>query len=77
MHRSFMLTEKGYFGLGSCFPRPNDVVCILRGGSVPFVLRPQGDGYYEWVGEAYVHGVMDGSVVRSATHAMLRDFKVR
>jgi hypothetical protein len=37
-----------------------DILCIFLGGNVPFILRPLGDGSYELVGEAYVHGVMDG-----------------
>jgi len=77
MRRSFIVTERGYYGLGSCYPRPLDLVCVLRGGDVPFVLRPRLDEYYEWVGEAYLHGIMDGSFVRSATRQQLRQFKIR
>jgi hypothetical protein len=29
------------------------------GGSVPYILRPI-DDYYQLIGDAYVHGVMDG-----------------
>ena len=41
-----------------------DVVCILRGCNVPFVLHPTAyERIYEVVGGAYVHGVMDGEAV--------------
>ncbi|KAE9981156.1 hypothetical protein EG328_011832 [Venturia inaequalis] len=41
---------------------PDDVVCVMFGGIVPFVLRPA-QGHYQLVGDAYVHGVMDGEAV--------------
>jgi hypothetical protein len=41
-----------------------DVVCILRGCNVPFVLRRTVYGQiYEVMGGAYVHGVMDGESI--------------
>ena len=41
-----------------------DLVCILRGCNVPFVLRQTSyRQVYEVVGGAYVHGVMDGEAV--------------
>jgi hypothetical protein len=77
MQRSFVVTEKGYFGLGSDMPRPGDVVCVLKGGDVPFILRPRLDEYFEKVGEAYVHGIMDGSFVLQAKREDLREFRIR
>lgn len=77
MHRSFLVTEKGYLGLGRCDVRVDDVVCVLRGGAVPFVLRRGEGGYWRFEGEAYVHGIMDGSYVRGARKEELREFRVR
>jgi hypothetical protein len=78
MYRSFFVTENGYLGLGSrntvAF---QDYVCILRGGIVPFILRKRGDGYWEFVGEAYVHGIMDGGFVKRAKKEDLRVFRIR
>jgi hypothetical protein len=78
MYRSFFVTENGYLGLGSrntvAF---QDYVCILRGGMVPFILRKRGDGYWEFVGEAYVHGIMDGGFVKRAKKEDLRVFRIR
>ncbi|KAK0666611.1 heterokaryon incompatibility protein-domain-containing protein [Cercophora samala] len=37
-----------------------DKVVLLRGGRVPMILRPRDDGSMQFIGEAYVHGVMDG-----------------
>jgi hypothetical protein len=39
-----------------------DVVCVLFGGTVPFVLRRSGDDF-RLHGEAYVYGVMNGEVI--------------
>ena len=40
--------------------RPGDRIVLAKGGRVPLVLRPDGDGYYMFVGETYIQGVMDG-----------------
>ncbi|KAK3996586.1 heterokaryon incompatibility protein-domain-containing protein [Cladorrhinum sp. PSN332] len=56
-----------YFGLGPEGSQVGDVVCILYGCSVPVVLKAaknsEVEGLYEMVGEAYVHGVMDGEAM--------------
>ena len=71
--RWFFLTEDGYFGLGPVEIQKGDVVCVLAGGKMPFVLRAL-DGFcggcrgdqacYQLMGFAYVHGIMDGEMVR-------------
>lgn len=37
-----------------------DVVCLLEGGRVPYILRPLQGGLYSFIGDAYVHGLMRG-----------------
>lgn len=63
-HRMFR-TRENYLGLGPMSTSEGDEVWILRGASVPFVLRrvAHGGGRYRVVGEAYVHGAMHGEVV--------------
>lgn len=39
-----------------------DVVAVLTGGTMPIVLRPHGS-YYTVVGDAYIHGIMDGEAL--------------
>lgn len=39
-----------------------DSIAMLEEGSVFFVLRPC-EGGYRYVGECYVHGLMDGEVL--------------
>jgi hypothetical protein len=78
MYRSFFVTERGYIGLGSRNTvASQDHVCVLRGGMVPFILRKRTDGYWGFVGEAYVHGIMDGEFVRGAKKEDLRVFRIR
>ncbi|KAM5344500.1 hypothetical protein ACJ41O_013036 [Fusarium nematophilum] len=66
------LTTRGYVGLGPAYMVAGDVVAIFYGLPVPFVLRPQaeeksqekGRQMYQLIGEAYVHGIMDGEFFR-------------
>lgn len=60
---SFFGTKGGYMGLGPKILQPGDVVCVLAGGEVPFILRPD-HGYYRLVGECYLHGIMNGEAIR-------------
>ncbi|KAG7057444.1 heterokaryon incompatibility protein [Colletotrichum scovillei] len=58
------MTQKGYVGMGPGKACPGDVVVILFGSRIPYVLRPSGDGtMYCFVGEAYCDGVMDGELL--------------
>jgi hypothetical protein len=74
MYRSFIVTKKGYFGLGRQNVQPWDEICILRGGCVPFMLRRRDEKYHELGGEVYLHGVMDGRVVLLAKKEELKEF---
>ncbi|KAJ4324792.1 hypothetical protein N0V94_001021 [Neodidymelliopsis sp. IMI 364377] len=46
----------------------HDLICILHGAEVPYVLRLQEDGTYVVIGECYVHGVMHGEALQSPTY---------
>ncbi|KAE9366521.1 hypothetical protein N431DRAFT_471571 [Stipitochalara longipes BDJ] len=46
-----------------------DIIVVLNGGKVPFVLRKREDlegEYYQLVGECYVHGMMDGEALHES-----------
>jgi hypothetical protein len=61
-----LVTTRGFLGLGPPAAEVGDLVVVLGGGDVPFVLRSvgvRGDGArerFKLIGEAYVHGVMYG-----------------
>jgi hypothetical protein len=61
----FYITEKGYMGVGPRCTKPGDRVCILFGGSMPYIIRPtsHSDDEYLFLGPTYVHGMMDGEVI--------------
>ncbi len=62
--RPFRTQARGLCGIGPRLAQPGDVVVLLLGARTPYVLRPRGDkglGYFEVLGEAYCHGIMDGA----------------
>jgi hypothetical protein len=61
---SLFLTHSGMLGLGPEGMRADDVVVVLHGASVPFVLRPVENGLWRLVGECYLYDVNEGRVVR-------------
>jgi hypothetical protein len=59
--RKLCITEGGLLGLAPMNSIPGDRIALLEGGSVPFIVRPTGvENQFEMVGDAYVHGIMDG-----------------
>lgn len=66
VNKSFVLTSLGRVGLAVRGAREGDVVVIARGGRVPYVLRRLPDGEFKFIGEVYIHGVMDGEAVTEA-----------
>ena len=53
------MTSEGRIGLVSADSRPWNVVCLL-GLDLPFVLCKIDADTYIIIGEAYIHGAMDG-----------------
>ncbi|KAM0286868.1 hypothetical protein ACHAO9_007993 [Fusarium lateritium] len=49
--RRFILTETGYIGLGPPDAQVGDSICVLLGGSVPYVLRENSDNTWCYIGE--------------------------
>ena len=41
MSRGFFVTKQGYIGIRPPTMNEGDYVCVLIGGSVPFILRPE------------------------------------
>lgn len=62
--RSFFVTKNGLMGIGPATAAVGDLVCVVEGATVPLILRKwDGEGQdirYKFVGESYVHGLMDG-----------------
>ncbi|KAK5700372.1 hypothetical protein LTR17_022980 [Elasticomyces elasticus] len=65
-------TALGFFGPDPTFMRPGDCVAVLFGGKTPFVLRPTGKpGDYTFVGHSYVHGIMNGELIKLLDQGLL------
>jgi hypothetical protein len=60
--RCLATTARGYIGLVHDFAREGDVIYALYGGSMLYILRPLRDEFI-FIGECYVHGLMDGQAV--------------
>ncbi|KAI0381107.1 heterokaryon incompatibility protein-domain-containing protein [Hypomontagnella monticulosa] len=64
----FFVTRKGLIGAGARGLQVGDQIHVLLGGKTPFILRadkPKDDGgvFYQYIGNAYVHGIMDGEIM--------------
>jgi Heterokaryon incompatibility protein (HET) len=62
----FCRTKNGYLGLAPLGTQVGDVVCIVNGSCVPFILRPSQDikGAFQLVGKCYIHGIMEGEALQ-------------
>ncbi|KAF2107524.1 heterokaryon incompatibility protein-domain-containing protein [Lophiotrema nucula] len=63
-YRSFITTLKHrYIGLAPYWCLQGDAIFMLKGGEVLYLARPTVNGTYHYVGEVYLHGMMDGAVL--------------
>ena len=67
-------TRRGFIGLAPSRTAPEDIVCILKGSTVPFILRQAGERYV-LVGECYCHGIMYGEAMQKSDIRM-REFSI-
>lgn len=63
--RPFLANHR--IGIGPSTLQEGDAVYILMGATVPYVLRRGDKGQLRLVGEAFVHGVMDGEALADST----------
>lgn len=63
LHRRLFITSSGHLGLGPASMMSGDIVAVLFGGKVPFVLRRVEDDQWKLVGECYVDGFMQGEAL--------------
>ena len=77
-NRAFFITSSGRMGIGPVGLKKGDIVSVLFGGGVPYILRQQGETY-SFVGEAYVQGLIHGEGVARWKHGEIKDetFRLR
>jgi len=91
INRRVCITKHGYIGMvpplavGRDEKGEGDVICLIRGAHVPFVLRPVPTGdrnprskaprkkRFQLVGEAYIHGIMEGEMARWEEENLVED----
>ena len=65
--RRIFTTKTGYICLGPEKCQKGDAVIILFGGDIPYIVRPavprQSKECFTFLGDAYVHGIMDGQAL--------------
>lgn len=66
LHRRLCWTQSGRLGLVPRFARQDDELVIIPGAAIPFVVRRRHGRSYTLIGECYIHGAMDGSVMEAA-----------
>ncbi|CAN9081634.1 unnamed protein product [Alternaria alternata] len=62
--RCLFISSTEMLGIGPQAMIPGDVVVVLHGGQIPFVLRPAENGLWRLVGECYLYDVNEGRVHR-------------
>ena len=62
--RCAWVSSQGWIGLGPEGTQDGDVIVILYGADVPFILRPV-NGSYKLIGECFVEGIMYGEVLEN------------
>lgn len=75
IQRAFMMTESGKLGLGPKETRPGDLVYVIPGGDVPYIVSGGSDDRYTgsdqasgsrvFVGESWIDGLMAGEAVEA------------
>ena len=61
-NRRLFVTEKGYLGIAPATTELGGAVCVLFGSQMPMDLR-QEDDHWLFVGQTYIHGIMDGEAL--------------
>ncbi|KAG9256000.1 heterokaryon incompatibility protein-domain-containing protein [Emericellopsis atlantica] len=77
--RRYEMDDRAFIASVPYDAEKQDIVVMLEGFNAPFVLRKTSvEGEYQLVGDCYVHGVMDGELLRKAEEAgvQLRDDQV-
>lgn len=72
--RRFFATSRGQIGLGPAHTKPGDLICVFYGGDTPYILRkdPAADTF-EFIGEAYVHGLMYGEALEMQDQGLVSE----
>ncbi|KIW05737.1 uncharacterized protein PV09_03594 [Verruconis gallopava] len=72
--RNIVFSKRGYIGTAREDVVAGDLICVLFGCSVPVILRKlDADEQYAFMGEAYVHGLMDAEAIVMQIKGQLKE----
>ncbi|KAI4861712.1 HET domain-containing protein [Hypoxylon rubiginosum] len=71
--RSFFITVNGRMGIGPSDSQIGDTVSVIQGGCVPYIIRHHDKGKWIFVGESYVHGLMNGEAILALRHGKMQE----
>lgn len=78
LDRRLFRSVKGFLGLCPASSDVGDSVWVLPNAKVPFVLRPRKNtGHYELLGEAYLHGCMNGEIGQKYTCESIQQIRIQ
>ena len=69
--RKFFITRAGFFGLGPGIMESGDTVCVILGMDVPSIVRRKQGHRFQYIGECYVNGLMNGQATSAWQADML------
>jgi hypothetical protein len=64
LYRCLITTRDRYLGLAPLTVDEGDMIFLLRGADVPFILRKVTEDEFQLVGQCYVHGIMNGEFLK-------------
>jgi hypothetical protein len=64
-NRVLFITASGHIGLGPDEMSPGHQLCVLAGSPMPVILSREGH-QYEFIGDCFVDGIMEGEAVEAA-----------
>jgi hypothetical protein len=73
--RRMFKTHDGRLGLAPPRAEAGDSICVFLGGDVPYILRDVNAGIWEFIGECYLHEMMDGQALARVDNSL--EFVVR
>jgi hypothetical protein len=76
-NRRYFSTRGGRVGIGPPETKPGDQICVLYYGRPLFLLRPMGTlEIFEMIGDAYVHGLVNGEALTLPGRGEDREFAI-
>ncbi|KAM0429218.1 hypothetical protein ACHAPT_006432 [Fusarium lateritium] len=70
-NRRLGITSRGYLGLFPWHVSNGDIVYVFETCALPFTLRPAENDKFRYIGECFVHGIMEGEAVEPEDTCMV------